>query len=188
MTNGFMFYKQDIDYVKASNEVFLEKAFLESCLSNLMHGFISMESTAEAYNETFRNSNSSRLFQEFLNKNKDIGNHFNAKMKELDPNEDLDIAANENFNQAGVEATGSSVQNSMHELHRKSIANAYYNHWVKMELNELSMNYMFGPRTREDGSVLTFQQSIEEFLVLVDDLRLKANYAQNVCAGKSINM
>ena len=55
MTNGFMFYKQDIDYVKASNEVFLEKAFLESCLSNLMHGFISMESTAEAYNETFRN-------------------------------------------------------------------------------------------------------------------------------------
>ena len=92
-----MFYKQDIDYVKASNEVFLEKAFLESCLSNLMHG-ISMESTAEAYNETFRNSNSSRLFQEFLNKNKDIGNHFNAKMKELDPNEDLDIAANENFN------------------------------------------------------------------------------------------
>ena len=105
-------------------------------------------------------------------------------MKELDPNEDLDIAANDNFNQAGVEATGSSVQNSMHELHRKSIAHAYYNHWVKMELNELSMNYMFGPRTREDGSVFTFQQSIKEFLVLVDDLRLEAKYAHDVCAGK----
>ena len=48
MQNGYMFYKQDIKYIKASNEVYLEKQLVEFAMSNFMHGFMSMESAAEA--------------------------------------------------------------------------------------------------------------------------------------------
>ena len=61
-----MFYKQEIEYVKASNEVYIEKQLIESFMSNFMHGFMSMESTAEAYNEAFRNTISVHLFKEEL--------------------------------------------------------------------------------------------------------------------------
>ena len=47
-----MFYKQDIPYVKATNEVCLDRSLVESDMSNFMNGFRSMESVAEAYNDT----------------------------------------------------------------------------------------------------------------------------------------
>ena len=55
MSNGYMFYKEDIPYVKATNEVYLDRSLVESEMSNFMHGFMSMESAGEACNETFRN-------------------------------------------------------------------------------------------------------------------------------------
>ena len=65
MKSGYMFYKQDVSHIRASNEVYLETNFVEYEMSNFMHGFMSMESTAEAYNEAFRNTNSVKLFNEF---------------------------------------------------------------------------------------------------------------------------
>jgi hypothetical protein len=81
MVNGYMFYKQDIPHIKASNEVYLEKSLVESAMSNFMHGFMSMESAAEAYNETFRHCDSVKQFKDFLDKNPFVCNHFNAKRK-----------------------------------------------------------------------------------------------------------
>ena len=48
MSNGYIFYKQDIPNVKATNEVYLERSLLDSDMSNFIHGFMSMESAAEA--------------------------------------------------------------------------------------------------------------------------------------------
>ena len=184
MTSGYMFYRQEVDCVKASNEVYLEAAFLNSCLSNFMHGFMSMESTAEAYNESFRSTQTVRLFKEFLEGNKKVGQHFNAKTKAHDKNEDLFLPGNHNFNQKRVEDSGLQIQNSMHELHRKSVVNAYYNFWVKQELKERSWNHIFGPYKSADGSIITFHESVEAFLVEIDDLRSKEIYAHDNCAGK----
>ena len=118
MQNGYMFYKQDVQFIKASNEVFLEKDLVESAMSNFMHGFMSMESAAEAYNETFRNSDSVKLFKEFFNKNPKVGNHFNEKLKENNADEDIDIPLSDHFNEKEAEENGYRVQNGMHELHK----------------------------------------------------------------------
>ena len=183
MKNGYMFYKQEIGYVKASNEVYIEKALIETCMSNFMHGFMSMETTAEAYNESFRSSVSVQLFKEFLIKNQAVGNHFNKQMKELDSNEDLNIPATNYFNQKDIEAAGKQVQNTMYELHRKSVVNAYYNYLVKQELNERKQNYIFWPYRTEEGQTFSFHDSVERFLEEIDELRSKESYAHNNCAG-----
>jgi hypothetical protein len=154
-------------------------------MSNFMHGFMSMESTAEAYNEAFRSTLSVKLFKEFLDKNRRVGNHFMTKIREVNHSEDLDIPHNDFFNQERIEASGHQVQNRMYELHRKSVVNAYYNHWVKQEIKERKMNYIFGPYHTEDGKVFTFRDSVEAFLVEIDDLRSKETYAHDICAGKS---
>ena len=70
MSNGCMFYKQDIPYVKATNEVCLDRSLVESDMSNFMHGFMSMESVAEAYNETFRHSTAMQNSKNFSRKKK----------------------------------------------------------------------------------------------------------------------
>ena len=62
--------------------MYLEINFVEYEMSNFMHGFMSMESTAEAYNEAFRNTNSVKLFNEFLSEKQSVGNHFSTKIRE----------------------------------------------------------------------------------------------------------
>ena len=85
-------------------------------ISNLHHGWMSAESQAESYNETFRNHKSTKEVKKFLECNPGIGNHFNKK-------EDLDFPCSENYN----ETENRMTQNSMHELHRKSVRQAMYN-------------------------------------------------------------
>ena len=185
MQNGYMFYTKAVGYVKASNEVYIEKSLVDSAMSNFMHGFISMESTAEAYNETFRNSNCVTLFKDFVLQNPSIGNHFNLKIKETNSSEDLDIPLSDNFNAKKAEADGHFVQNSMHELHRKSVVSAFYNCWINEEIKERNMNYIFGPYYQEDGSLISFKDSVEKFLDEIDELRTKETYQHDVCAGKA---
>jgi hypothetical protein len=48
LSNWYMFYKQDIPCVKATNEVYLDRSLVESDMSNFMDGFMSMESAKEA--------------------------------------------------------------------------------------------------------------------------------------------
>ena len=38
-----MFYSKDVHYVKATNEVFLERSLVDSKISSFMHGFMSMD-------------------------------------------------------------------------------------------------------------------------------------------------
>ena len=92
-TTGWMLYKnQDVRYVRASNEVYIEINLMEMIISNLHHGWMSAESQAESYNETFRNHKSTKEVKKFLECNPGIGNHFNKK-------EDLDFPCSENYNE-----------------------------------------------------------------------------------------
>ena len=91
MSYGYMFYKQDIPYVKATNEVYLDRSLVESDMSNFMHGFMSQESVAEAYNETFRHSTAVTQLKEFLEKKPSVGNHFNAKVRETKVGDYVDV-------------------------------------------------------------------------------------------------
>ena len=185
MKNGYMFYKQDIPYIRASNEVYLEKSLVESEMSNFMHGFMSMESAAEAYNETFRNSDEVQLIKEFLEKNPKVGKHFNTKIKQINPEEEIDVPLNEEFNEKDAETNGHRIQNGMHELHRKSVGNAFYNCWIKEELKERNINFMFGPYYKgKKNNVWSFQDSVEEFLQIIDELRIHETYKHENCAGK----
>jgi hypothetical protein len=88
MYNGYMFYKQDIPYVKATNEVYLDRSLVESDMSNCMHGFMSMESAAEAYNQTFRYSTA--------DKKPSVGNHFNRKVRETKVGDYVDVPLKRN--------------------------------------------------------------------------------------------
>jgi hypothetical protein len=187
MVNGYMFYKQDIPHIKASNEVYLEKSLVESSMSNFMHGFMSMESAAEAYNETFRHCDSVKQFKDFWDKNPSVGNHFNAKKKETCSDDYVDIPLSKHFNEKEAEANDRSVHNGMHELHRKSVVSSFYNCWLKEELKERNINYMFGPYYKEQSNekcVFTFRDSVEEFLEHIDDMRSQEIYKHDICAGK----
>jgi hypothetical protein len=186
MSNGYMFYKQDIPYVKATNEVYLDRSLVESDMSNFMHGFMSMESAAEAYNETFRHSTAVTQLKEFIDKNPSVGNHFNAKVRETKVGDYVDVPLSDDFNEKEAEEKGRSIQNGMHELNRKSVVSSFYNCWIPEEMKERNMNFMFGPYYKEeDGGkvVVTFKDSVEDFIEQIDNLRSREIYKHENCAG-----
>ena len=167
----------------------MEKALVESCLANYMHGFMSMESQAEAYNETFRDSEKVKQFKLFLSKNPKVGKHFDKKMKAESSDDELFLPLSEHFNENEVSESGDCVFTGMFELHRKSLSHAYYNHWVLLELEERRMvgKYFFGPYfyKTEDGKnkLFTLKDSFDSFLANVDDWRKEEIYPHDNCTG-----
>merc|ERR1719186_529849 len=77
-----MYYKDEAKFIKASNVVYMERQLVENFLSNYHHGWMSEESQAEAYNETWRSSTQVELVKKFLAENPQVGTQFNKKMKE----------------------------------------------------------------------------------------------------------
>ena len=86
-----------------------------------MHGFMSLESQAEAYNETFRNSVEVEIMKSFLSKNPLIGRHFDRKMNSQPSDEDIFFSNSCEFNEDDTEKEGMSVYSGVHEMHRKSL-------------------------------------------------------------------
>ena len=68
MKTGWMYYDQKTNFVKASNVVYLEKQLLQYFLSSYHHGWMSEESQAKDYNETWRDSMRVELVKKFLQK------------------------------------------------------------------------------------------------------------------------
>ena len=73
----------------------------------------------------------------------------------------------------------------MHELNRKSVASSFYNFWIPEEMKERNMNFMFGPyhNDKDEGKVVTFKDSVEDFIEQIDDLRSQEIYKHENCAG-----
>ena len=149
-----------------------------------MHGFMSMESAAEAYNESHRESSAVNQLKDFILKNPKVGNHFNAKAKEGSDGDIVEIPLSDEFNEQEANDHGKRVQNGMHELDRKSIVSSFYNFWILEELKERKIHYMFGPYHKNiDGRdvLVTFRDSVEDFIEGIDNLRSEEIYKHEDC-------
>ena len=149
MKTGWLFYQEDakVDFVKSSNVVYLERKLAESFLSNYHQGWMSQEAQAEAYNETWRESDEVKLVQKFLEENPHVGAQFNKKMKPEEMDFVSDILDEEIVDVDSKEDPSKRSMCGMFELHRKSVGQAYYSIWVPQELQERRMlkKYLFGP-------------------------------------------
>ena len=178
---GWLFYEKEIHYVKASNEVYFEKLFVESGLDRFMHGFMSMESQAEAYNQTFRNTEKVKEFKKFLAKNPSVGRHFEKKIKSKASDDEYD----EDQDATEEEA---SVASGMFELHRKSVRQSFFNLFMLRELQERNMlgKYFFGPYFYESNGeqkLMTYKESADNFQADVDSWRTEEIYQHANCTG-----
>ena len=119
LKNGWMFYKKNHPpFVKESNEVYFTSTMIKSYVNNLCHAWMSMEGQAEAFNQTWLNSDEVFLVKLFLANNPKVGKHFDQKMKVTNAEEDLDFPHNENSN----ESEGKKIFSGMAEMHRKSLS------------------------------------------------------------------
>ena len=126
----------------------MERHLVEYFLSNYHHGWMSQETQAEAYNETWRDSKRVELVKEFIEKNPSAGAQFCKKAKPGDPEDlcfqliDDDIAP-----QVKSKPKDKKTFCGMFEIHRKNLGQAYYNLWIYEELVERKMlkKYLFGP-------------------------------------------
>ena len=177
---GWVHYKkQDISYVKCSNEVYFTAELVESYVSLLHHGWLSQEGQSEAYNESHRNSKKVEFFKNFLTLNPTVGNHFKKKKVENEEiDDDINIPENDQYNEG-------QFSNSMFEMHRKNLSQALYRHWILEELRDRNKvgKILFGPRHDETGDHVTYQDSVETFLSQVDDWQTGEVYEHGECTG-----
>ena len=185
---GWLFYEKDINFVKASNEVYFEKMLVEGGMARFMHGFMSMESQAEAYNETFRNSDKVKQFKLFLAQNPKVGKHFDIKIKAKPADDEFFAPMSEDYNEKDAEDKGLSIFSGMYEMHRKSVSSAFFNHWTLCELQERNLvgEYFFGPYYYEqDGTrkLCNYKESVDIFHCKVDRWRTDELYPHDHCTG-----
>ena len=183
---GWLFYETDVNFVKASNEVYFEKLLVERSMASFMHGFMSMEAEAEAYNETFRGSEQVEQIKLFLNKNPNVGKHFEKKIKAKPAEDEYEAPMSDDFNEKEAASKGLQVFSGMHEMHRKSLSAAFYNLSTLLELQERNLvgKYFFGPYHYEvDGmqKLLNYKESVDNFQRDVDKWRTDELYTHDNC-------
>ena len=152
---------------------------IESYASVLHHGWLSQEGQSEAYNESHRSSVKVKLFKDFLSQNPNVGKQFAQKQaSQQEADDELPIPANDEFNDG-------QFSNSMYEMHRKNISQALYSQWIWEELRDRQQigKVLFGPRYNKTGELITYRDSVEEFLMKVDELRTHEIYPHRDCTG-----
>ena len=187
MTTGWLFYKKYEPYfIKASNEVFLDKTLVESYSNNLCHAWMSMEGQSESYNQTWLGSEGVKYLNKFLSLNPEIGRHFNRTMSSRntglivpnDVHEDESIDKLENYDRIS----------SMAELGRKSLSSALLNFWIHKELQERKEvnKHFFGPYYSEDevDGYIAYQKTVEQYLSYVEKCRISEIYEHKICTDQ----
>ena len=73
----------------------------------------------------------------------------------------------------------------MFEMHRKNVSQALYSKWIGEELKDRQKvgKVLFGPRYDATGTLITYQDSVENFLTEVDELRTNEMYPHVECTG-----
>ena len=105
------------------------------------------------------------------------------------PNDDeYCLPMSEDFNEKEAVEKGFSVFSGMFELHRKSLSQAFFNHWILKELQERKLvgKYFFGPYYHENNGtkqILSYKESVDNFLSDVDSWRTEELYPHNNCTG-----
>ena len=161
---------------------------VEGGMAHFMHGFMSMESQAEAYNETFRNSDKVEQFKLFLAQNPKVGKHFEKKINAKPADDEYFIPMSDDFNEKDAAEKGLPIFSGMYEMHRKSVSSAFFNHWILSELKERNLvgKYFFGPYYHEqDGAkkLRNYKESVDMFQCEVDHWRTEELYPHDDCTG-----
>ena len=88
--------------------------------------------------------------------------------------DDIDIPDNKDFNEG-------QVSNFMFEIHRKNLSQARL--WIFEELKDRNKigKMLFGPFYKDNGDLVTYQDSVEEFLAQVDVWRTDEIYKHTEC-------
>ena len=189
MKTGWMYYDKETNYVKASNVVYIEKQLLQYFLSSYHHGWMSEESQAESYNETWRDSRRVELVKKFLAENPTVGAQFTRKLKAEEA--DLCDHLNEDELESETESNPEKVNNTsycgMFELHRKHLANAYYDYWIHQELEERKMvgKYLFGPYYL--GNFFAYLYGKTSIFAYIDEVKKNILHKNKHGQGNSIS-
>ena len=183
---GWLFYESEVHFVKASNEVYFEKLLVKRNMASFMHGFMSMEAEAEAYNETFRDSERVYQMKLFLSENPDVGKHFDKRIRAKIADDEFEAPMSDEFNEKEAALNGMHVYTGMHEMHRKSAGAAFYNLSILSELQERNLvgKYFFGPYYQiVDGvkKLFNYRDSVNNFQRDVDRWRTDELYAHDNC-------
>ena len=147
-----------------------------------------MESQAEAYNETFRSTEKVVEFKLFLEKNPKVGKHFEKKINSKPADDEYCLPMSDDYNEKDATENGHSIFSGMFEMHRKSVSQAFFNHWVLSELQERKLvgNYFFGPYYYENNGsrkLLSYKDSVDNFQSDVDSWRTEEIYPHDNCTG-----
>ena len=75
------------------------------------------------------------------------------------------------------------IFSGMAELHRKSLSQALFNYFILKELKERKeiSKHNFGPYFSDDGNLVTYQKSVENYLEYVEKCRTGEVYTHNTC-------
>merc|ERR1712129_145605 len=120
---GYKKYKEEfnVKVIRSSSETYLSERLLKSYLSELQHCWTSAEGKAESYNETYRNSEKTEYFDNFLFFHPTVGGHFRTRAN----NTKDDLEEEE------------EVETKMHEIKRKSVTAGLLNYLILDEINSI---------------------------------------------------
>ena len=129
---------------------------------------------SEAYNECFRLSTGTHYLKLFLEKNPIVGQHFLKKKKTNYRNQivdDVDLME------------GDDDVNSMFEMCKKSLSTTKTNWWIHEELldRKLVGKVLFGPKIDKTKKLISYRESVYEFLEKVDEWRINETYKHTEC-------
>ena len=163
---GYKFYAENlgVSVEEGSSEVYFDSLLVKSHMAELQHGWMSAIAKAESYNETFLETAKVESFKLFLKYNPQVGVHFRKKSKgaenELEEDEDL---------------------NKMFEMKRKSLSTVLVRSEIKREVIERGLDLLLGPK-EQNGKNISYKDSVNEFMVKVDELRRKEVYPHENCS------
>ena len=166
-----------MNLVRGSHEEYFTEWFLKSYFSDLLHSFTSAEGKAESYNDLYRETEKTNYFLQFIKFNPTVGGHFRSK----DETEGINDEDDDDLDYKGDgEEDLMSQASAMSEIHRKTLQTAFYNHQVRLELEERGIidQWTFGPKHElsNQAKKITYRESMDNFMTEVDNWRLSEIY------------
>ena len=162
---GYKFYAENlgVSVEEGSSEVYFDSLLVKSHMAELQHGWMSAIAKAESYNETFLETAKVESFKLFLKYNPQVGVHFKKKSKGAENElEDEDL-------------------NKMFEMKRKSLSTVLVRSEIKREVIERGLDLILGPK-EQNGKNISYKDSVNEFMVQVDELRRTEVYPHENCS------
>lgn len=168
-TRGWRYYTNRT-FIEASQEVYVTSEYVDSYMSDLHHGFMSVDAKCESYNELFRSSYEVNCIKDFLLKNPRVGGHFQTKTRETE------------------EAGDDEPRSTIYELSSRALSSAIYSHEIIQECIERKTlsRELFGPKKdpNSKGGVMSFKETLNLVMDKVDLSRKDELYEHKVCADE----